>query len=1477
MDGTLVRLAEPPADWLAVLTPGRPATPPDAALERVSRLAGTLLDASAVAVALSGPDASSYAGPTAPPESATLPGSCRHAAATGEVVARDGTEEAEAVLVVPIIHASGRVAGSIGVAAVRGRRWTQDDVATLRDLGDLVAAEAERRALARERERMEEGVNEAAGLYAAIVEASPLAMAVLDRRGVVRLWSPAAERMFGWTRDEALNAPSPIVPPGETDSSRDLLAGALAGERLTGVESVRRRKDGSRVHVSISTAPLPARGGEGGGALVIFADVTAHKLAEDAARESRERLHEALDVLPVGIFLARADGRVEWQNHASRHIWGGVDPHAGEAGLAPYKGWWAGTSRVMREEEWALPRALEGEAVSGQLVEIEGFQGRRRTIINSAFPLRDAAGAVTGAIVVNEDVTARTRAEEELRRRSAFVEMLQEVAVAANEAESLEEALQTTLNSVCRHTGWPLGHALLLDAQGTLASADLWHLPRPDRFASLRRALRGAPGAGLAGRVVERGEPVWTVSTHGYPSAAGEPEARAGFAFPIRVGREVVGVLEFFSERTVEPDERLLEVMSHVGTQLGRVVERRRALEALRESEERFRLTFEKSPLARWLFDARTLRILDVNEAALRQYGYTRQELLQMDAGALWPAGTQSPAAGADAAAWSGAHRHRTKEGALIDVEVTTHEIAHGGGKVLLSVALDVTERRRAEARLGLLELAGKVMGGLFEFEHRVESLARLTVPALADFCVVDVVGADGAPVRMAGAHADPSRAELLREIGSPCAAEPGGPFAALRGDEPVLAAEVGPDIVRALAPTAGAAEALRRLAPRSIMVLPLAARGRTLGAVTLASADPARRYGADDLSLAAELASRAALLLDNSRLYREATQATEAREEILAVVSHELRNPLAAIVAMVETLLHWLPDDAWRARERTQLESLLQTTGQMTRLVQDLLDVTRIEGGHFSVRAGPEDAGELIHETAELLRPLAERAGVRLESLPAAELPAVFADRQRVVQVIGNLVGNAVRLTPAGGSVLVAAETRGGELWFRVTDTGPGISPEHLPHLFERFWRPRRAGGLGAGLGLAISRGIVEAHGGRIWAESGGAGGSTFYFTLPAVREGAGATPPDEVSPYRVALELPAPAAEGEGGGEAALRERAARERAEAAERHTRFAAEMGEAAGAPAGEGAELVDHLREQIAAAVHMGHIREGDRLPSIREVSRRFGTTTHAAVHAYDLLASEHLVEKRGRSGMYVAPQGSPGGGLPGETAAWVADVLAGAFEHQIKIPQVPELIRRWTAGVRLRCACVESEPETLGVLCGEVQAQFGLDSHPVRAGEVASYRPGMRPPAEAWHHQFERCDMLVTTVYHAAAVRPWAEALGKPLVVATYNPEHAAAIERQLREGELTVVCTDGSYGQRVRAIRGGRYADRVRVVLADDREALAGLDPSRPVLITRAAHQRLDGVDLRLLVPLSPFLSPASARALLETVVRLNIQARRV
>jgi PAS domain S-box-containing protein len=1446
-----------PGWW--VFHAGRPRASPDAPLERLARLAATLLRAPTVAVSLPG------AGQATEGADGALREVCLRAAATGHPATTEGDAES-ACLAVPLAGAEGGVIGSLGVAAPPGRRWTEDETASLRDLAALAAAGLDAHA--------REG-RDPPGLSRAIVEASPLGIAVLDRHGMIRMWSPAAERIFGWAEGEVLGGPSPIVPPEAAEAFQQMRARTLTGERFTGVETVRRRKDGATVEVSVSTAPLASADGQVHSSLVLFEDITARRRAAASVEEVQQRLRDALDTLPVGIFLVAAGGRVEWQNRAGRRIWGGQPL---SSNLDEYRGWWAGTRRRVQSAEWALPRALSGEVVTGQLVEIEGFDGARRTILNSAFPLLDPAGAVAAAIVVNEDVTERVRAEEEVQRQNAFVRLLQEVAVAANEAATLEEALRRTLRSVCAHSGWPVGHALLPQGSGELASTGLWHVPGEGRFAAFRDAVAGArfgPGVGLPGRALAQGEPVWTHDVTGdphLPPAAGgqDPGVRAGVAFPVRVGEETVAVLEFYSERGAAPDAPLLEVLSNVGTQLGRVVERQRALQSLHESEERFRLLFQKSPLPRWVLDERTLAFLDVNEAAVQQYGYSRGEFLAMSLGALWPAGE------APAEAWHGAQRHRRKDGALIDVEVSVQEVVWAGRKVRVAVALDVTERRRAEARLRFLELAGKVLGGVFELEHRVESLARLAVPALADFCWIDVLGADGEVVRTGGAHADPDQEPLLRELRGPLAAPDAGTASAavLRAGDPLLVPDATDDHLRELAAGEEALAVLRRLAPRSLMVLPLAARGRTLGSVTLASADPGRRYGDDDVSLAGEVARRAALLFDNSRLYRQAQQAIRAREDILAVVSHELRNPLNAIVALVETLLHWLPDDAWRARERRQLESLLQTSGQMTRLVQDLMDVTRMEGGHFSVRQHLEEADAIVHDTAELLRPLAERGGVHLQARAAPGLPPVRADRQRVVQVISNLVGNAIRLTPPDGSVVVGAEPAGDEVRFWVSDTGPGISGEHLPHVFDRFWRPARAGGLGAGLGLAISRGIVEAHGGRIWVESTGPEGTTFSFTVPAApapEAGAPAGLLDEVSPFRAVVELPDTRSWSEPAPPPAD---PARERAEAADRLARFTAEVGPA---PGGDGPDLVGYLREQIVTAVHMGHLHEGDRLPSIREISRAFGGTTHGAVQAYDVLARERLVEKRGRSGMYVARQDSPESGLLGETAAWVAGVLSGAFDHQIKIPQVPELIRRWTTGVRLRCACIESDAETRATLCTELQTQFGLEPHPIRTGDLPEHRPGRRVYDDPACDALQKCDLVVTTVYDAAAVRPWAEALDKPLIVATYNPEHAAAIERHLQGGPLTVVCTDPGFGERVRALRGGRYRDRIHVVLADDAEALAELDPARPVLLTRAAHQRLEGVDLRLLVPLSPFLSPSCARTLLEVIVRLNIQARRV
>ncbi|HEX6912076.1 MAG TPA: ATP-binding protein, partial [Longimicrobium sp.] len=746
--------------------------------------------------------------------------------------------------------------------------------------------------------------------------------------------------------------------------------------------------------------------------------------------------------------------------------------------------------------------------------------------------------------------------------------------------------------------------------------------------------------------------------------------------------------------------------------------------------------------------------------------------------------------------------------------------------------------------------------------------LARLAVPALGDLCVIDLLQDDGTLTRAKAVHADAGREGLLRVPDAPL---DGGPLARVIGGDAMLAPDVTDEALRLLA-RGTATDEIRRLNVLSLISVPLQARGRDLGVLTLASAESGRRYGHEDLSLAREMAGRAALLLDNSRLYREAQRSTRAREEILAVVSHELRNPLQAITVLVDTLLQLLPAEAWRDAERRQLQSVLQVSMQMSRLVQDLLDVTRIEAGHFSVRPGREPLGGVLDEALEVLRPIADQERVRLEVRLPDRAGAILADRQRVVQVIGNLAGNAIQATPEGGTVTLDVRALGAEVVVRVSDAGPGIPPEHLPHLFERFWRPDRAGGLGAGLGLAIARGIVEAHGGRIGVEAGGRG-STFWFTMPAAdAEGDEGRGEDA---YDAVVLLPAREPVAETAAERA-RDPLVREMA-AAERHARFSEGMGpDGAGAPAGD-TELIDGVRDQIANAIHLGHIEPGDRLPSIRDLSRRFGVTTYAAVHAYEGLAAEGLVEKRGRSGMYVAAQDALGKGLLGETALWLADVLAGAWEHQIKVPHVPDLVRRWTAAVRLRAACVDADEDTLIALCADAANHFGMDARPVRPHELMPEEAGRGGAHDGVPDVLRDADVLITTAYHAAEVRRADEALGKPMLVAGVNPGHARVVEERLRHRELTVVCVDARFGERVRAMRGGRYASRVRVVLADDAAALAALYPAEPVLLTRAAHERLEGIELRPLVPLSTFISPACARALTELLVRLNVEARRV
>ena len=249
---------------------------------------------------------------------------------------------------------------------------------------------------------------------------------------------------------------------------------------------------------------------------------------------------------------------------------------------------------------------------------------------------------------------------------------------------------------------------------------------------------------------------------------------------------------------------------------------------------------------------------------------------------------------------------------------------------------------------------------------------------------------------------------------------------------------------------------------------------------------------------LAEDTSRRAALAIDNARLHELVTLGLRARDDMIGIVSHDLRNPVNAVKMLTGAILETeratpLPLDV------LEYSTIIrQASEQMDSLIRDLLDVTRIEAGRLKVDVAPTNLAELLADSFGTLNQVASAKSIALRFSTDPALPLVSADRERIRQALSNLIGNSVKFSPTNSQIDVRAECRDHEVVVSVTDRGPGMTEEQLSHAFDRFWQSRRTDREGAGLGLAITRGIVEAHGGKIWAESKEGAGSTFHFTLP-------------------------------------------------------------------------------------------------------------------------------------------------------------------------------------------------------------------------------------------------------------------------------------------------------------------------------------------------------------------------------------------
>lgn len=450
--------------------------------------------------------------------------------------------------------------------------------------------------------------------------------------------------------------------------------------------------------------------------------------------------------------------------------------------------------------------------------------------------------------------------------------------------------------------------------------------------------------------------------------------------------------------------------------------------------------------------------------------------------------------------------RVRRKDGGETPVEHNAAPIIARGGTVIGTVVVfrDVSERDRRTREAEFLSNASALLGSSLEMETTLRTLAHSCVPELADWCAIDMAR-DGAPyVRVAVEHTDPAKKRLAYDLDRRYRVMPEHDpvVAVLTTGQAQIISDISDDLLVSLARDEEHLQIARTLGLRSLLMVPMVSRSRTLGVISLISAESGRRYTQDDLPMMQELAHRAATAIDHARMYREAERANRAKDEFLATLSHELRTPLTAIVGWANMLQMGDLDDPTTKLAVNTIARSAKTQGE---LIDDLLDVSRVIAGKLELKRESVDLASILREVIDAASPAAQAKRVETK-LKAPHSLVVVGDPRRLAQVAWNLVSNAVKFTEEGGHVDVTASAHGRNAVIQVRDTGRGIDPQFMPYVWERFRQAdstasRQHGGLG--IGLALVRYLTEMHGGMVHVHSAGLGkGSTFTIEIPMPEE---------------------------------------------------------------------------------------------------------------------------------------------------------------------------------------------------------------------------------------------------------------------------------------------------------------------------------------------------------------------------------------
>ncbi len=584
---------------------------------------------------------------------------------------------------------------------------------------------------------------------------------------------------------------------------------------------------------------------------------------------------------------------------------------------------------------------------------------------------------------------------------------------------------------------------------------------------------------------------------------------RSRIIVPLKARGEIIGAMNWFNvdaERRYTEDD--LKIAEQVALHAAYAIDNARLYEAERLANQRFNDLLNGLQASVW--EGRGVPIEEVtyvNQSAEGLFGYPAEELKDPNASrriileedhdramGQYSVGIRS---GSD---FDVEFRARRADGRIIWIrDAARVSTAPDGRPMIRAVAIDITKHKQAEERLRILAEAGRTLDTSLDYETTLANVTSIIVPALADDCIIFLESDLGKLAMVTSAHSDPARAEIAREFFRhyPRIEKPEQPLHAIhRTGQSVLIPDEMSDIDAPIALSRTQYEASIGTKLSAGMAVPLKSRGQILGVMVWACVESGRRYGQDDLKLAEEIANRAAIAVNNARLFKAAQDGVAARDRFLAMLGHELRNPLNSISIVAKMLERESLSD----ERLTKLRTLIgRETRQLSTLVDDLLDVSRVLAGKMSLALQSVDLTSLVHESEQSFEDMARQRELKLAvSIPDEPL-TIIGDPVRMHQVIANLVTNAIKFTEPAGRVEVTLRGDADSALLSVRDTGIGIAAEMLDRIFEPFAQAALLPPHGLGLGLSVVKQVAELHGGKVTVSSEGVGkGAEFTVRLP-------------------------------------------------------------------------------------------------------------------------------------------------------------------------------------------------------------------------------------------------------------------------------------------------------------------------------------------------------------------------------------------